>query len=102
MDHSFDSLTPLQSGMPIDWLVRALAKEGVELPLIARRLNVKEAQLVEESVILSSGEFNQFFDWAAEHLKNLNLGLDLSQKIDALEFGLLGYLTSNTSSICDW
>lgn len=95
-------LNPLfatQRGMPASWLISYLRDHGIDRAEICRAVDVDETSLISNSGIMRTPLYLQVFNWASKRLENAVLGVDIAESINEREFGILGHLVLNGSSL---
>lgn len=94
------SLLP-QGTLPVSWLIPYLLSRGICGNDLCARLDLKEDQLLSEDATASVENYLRLFEWASRHLNDPDTGLKLGNQTEASQFGLLGYIIANASTIRD-
>lgn len=100
MEHT--DLKPIKSGVPSKWLLSALAKRGVTISDICRTLNLKKSLFHSPEAVLPVAIYDEIFEWGAQEVEDPALGIHLAETTDPVQFGVLGYLLSNSATLKDW
>lgn len=92
----------IESGLPVDWLVRALADHGVSPSEFLRITDEPYEQLISEEFVVSPLLYTQIFEWASDRLDDPSLGIHIAEKVKHEDMGVLGYLLRTAATLDDW
>lgn len=88
-------------GVPCDWLLKALQEKGLDIVQLQQQLPGYLDNSDITDIVLPLEVYNDTIEWAAQALENENLGIELARNVDPLQFGTIGYLVANASSVAD-
>lgn len=95
-------LKALKSGVPCEWLLRALGQRGVGLTDIRQYLPIEENLLTSPGRVLPRQLYNALFEWGAQRTGDPCLGIHIAEAIEFHQFGIFGFLVSNAATLRDW
>lgn len=86
-------------GIIADWLLNAIESQGLSLTQAANDLGLDSDCFLKRYQPLPLDAYKQLFEWAADISKDSNFGLSIAREMSFSEFGLFGYLVSNSPSV---
>ncbi|MCL6282466.1 AraC family transcriptional regulator [Ruegeria sp. 2012CJ41-6] len=87
--------------VPIHWLIFALLDRGIADKDLCTQIDCTPTELNDPEFAIPVESYLRLIDWGAAKLGDPDLGLSIGQTARARQFGVLGYIVDNASSVRD-